>query len=170
MTRDVVYGAKGNKPGYGQFVELFMFDENSHSGINWTNNGQSTVFHFLIKDKDDYENFRDEIITVLKDCEDIDAAYYALEVYLDSDYADDFLEEYDEGEENIMSEFEVREITVEEYLNARNLMVEERSFVWGIYEDCDFKNEKLAKLIEAYDLVIDSLTCLAMEQDKKGAK
>ena len=39
MTRDVVYGTKSDKPGYGQFVEIFMFDEDSHLGINWTNNG-----------------------------------------------------------------------------------------------------------------------------------
>ena len=31
---------------------------------------------------------------VLRDCEDIGAAYFALEIYLGSEYADDFLEEY----------------------------------------------------------------------------
>jgi hypothetical protein len=99
MIRNVVYGVKGDKPGYGQFVEIFMFDEDNHLGINWTNDGQATVFHFPIRDKDDYENFRDELIAVLNDCEDIGEAYFALEVYLNSEYAYDFLEEYCEGEE-----------------------------------------------------------------------
>ncbi len=94
MTRDIVYGAKSDKQGYGQFVELFMFDEDNHLGIDWTNNGHAEVYHFLIKDKEDYEDFKGEITAVLKDCKDIDSAHYALEVYLDSDYAEDFLEEY----------------------------------------------------------------------------
>lgn len=96
MKRDIVYGIKGEKPGFGQFVEVFMFEEDNHLGIDWTNEGHATVFHFLIKDKNDYEDFKNELTVVLKDCEDIGAAYYALEIYLNSEYADDFLEEYPE--------------------------------------------------------------------------
>ena len=55
LIRNVVYGIKDEKSGFGQFVEVFMFEEDGHLGINWTNNGQVTVFHFLIRDKDDYE-------------------------------------------------------------------------------------------------------------------
>lgn len=98
MIRNVVYGEKGDKPGFGQFVELFMFDEDSHLGINWTNDGEAVVFHFLIKDKDDYEDFKNELAVVLRDCEDIGEAYYELETYLNSEYIDDFLEEYPEYE------------------------------------------------------------------------
>ena len=68
-----------------------------------------------------------------------------------------------------MNEFESREITVEEYLKARDLMAGERNAIWTIHEDLNFENDKLAELIEAYDLVIDNLTCLAMEVDKNGA-
>lgn len=96
MKRDIAYGTKDEAQSFGQFVEVFMFDEDNHLGINWTNNGYATVFHFLIKDKDDYEDFKNELTTVLRDCEDIGAAYYALEVYLNSPYADDFLDEYPE--------------------------------------------------------------------------
>lgn len=98
MIRDVIYGRKGEKPGFGQFVELFMFDEDNHLGIDWTNNGEATVFHFLIKDKDDYKDFKNELTAVLRDCEDIGEAYYELETYLNSEYIDDFLEEYPEYE------------------------------------------------------------------------
>lgn len=69
-----------------------------------------------------------------------------------------------------MKEFESRPITVEEYLRARDLMIEERGFLWTIHEGIDFARDDLAELIEAYDLVIDSLTCLAMEVDKKNKK
>lgn len=67
-----------------------------------------------------------------------------------------------------MKEFESRPITVEEYLRARDLMVEERNFIWTIYEDDGFRDDNCAKLIEAYDLVIDSMTCLAMDVAKSG--
>ena len=46
MISDVVYGAKGEKPVFGQYVELFMFEEDNHLGIDWTNDGHATVFHF----------------------------------------------------------------------------------------------------------------------------
>lgn len=65
-----------------------------------------------------------------------------------------------------MDEFESREITVEEYLRARDLMMRERSFVWERYEAGHFQSEDLAELIDAYDLVTDSMTCLAMERSK----
>lgn len=109
MTRDVVYGTKSKKPEYGQFVELFMFDEDNHLGINWTNGGQATVFHFLIKDKTDYEDFKNELTTVLKDCEDIGAAYYMLEDYLSSECIDNFLDEYPEYEPEMRTEDEILE-------------------------------------------------------------
>ena len=69
-----------------------------------------------------------------------------------------------------MSEFEIRPITAEDYLRARDLMMSERSLVWMAHEDMNFENDKFAELVEAYDLVIDSLTCLAMEVDKGGKK
>ena len=69
-----------------------------------------------------------------------------------------------------MNEFESREVTVEEYLKARDLMVGERNVYWTVYENDNFEDDGLGELIEAYDLVIDSLTCLAMEVDKKNKK
>lgn len=69
-----------------------------------------------------------------------------------------------------MKEFESKPITVEEYLRARDLMMDERNFRWVMYEGDNFKDDCLGKLIEAYDLVIDSLTCLAMEVDKSDEK
>lgn len=115
MTRDIVYGIKDEKPGYGQFVELFMFDEDNHLGIDWTNDGHATIFHFLIKDKTDYEDFKNELTAVLKNCEDIGAAYYALESYLDSEYIDDFLEEYPEYEPERRTDEEIGEYMSEAF-------------------------------------------------------
>lgn len=169
MIRDIVYGTKGDKTGYGQYVEVFMFDEDNHLGIDVTNDGHIAVYHFLIKDKSDYEDFRDELIAVLKDCSDINMAHSTLEVYLDSPYADDFLEEYPEGDE-AMKEFESRATTVEDYLKVRDLMVGERNIKWAMHENGNFEDDNLAELIEAYDFVIDSLTCLAMETDKSNKK
>ena len=63
-----------------------------------------------------------------------------------------------------MDEFESREITVEEYLRARDLMVKERNLIWERYEAGHFQSEELTELIDAYDLVTDSMTCLAMEK------
>lgn len=71
---------------------------------------------------------------------------------------------------NKTDEFESRALTVEDYLKARDLMVDERSFACMAHEYMDFENDKLAELVEAYDLVIDSLTCLAMEVDKNNKK
>ena len=71
---------------------------------------------------------------------------------------------------NRTDEFEIRELTVEDYLKARDLMANERSFTWMAHENTNFENDKLAELVEAYDLVIDSLTCLAMEVDKNEKK
>lgn len=69
-----------------------------------------------------------------------------------------------------MKEFESRPITVEEYLRARDLIVDERNFRWVMHEGDNFEDDGLAELIEAYDLVIDSLTCLAIEVDKSNEK
>lgn len=69
-----------------------------------------------------------------------------------------------------MNEIEIRNITVEEYLKARNLMICERNCAWSIYKNGNYEDDGLAELIKAYDLVIDSLTCLAMEVDKKNEK
>ena len=69
-----------------------------------------------------------------------------------------------------MNKIEVRDITAEEYLKARNLMMNERHCAWSIYENGNYEDDNLAELIEAYDLVIDSMTCLAMEADKKNEK
>ena len=115
MTKDIVYGTKSDKEGYGQFIELFMFDEDNHLGINCTNDGHANVFHFLIKDKSDYEDFKNELVTVLKNCEDIDKAYYALESYLDSACVDDFLEEYPEYKPEIRTEEEISEYMSEAF-------------------------------------------------------
>jgi hypothetical protein len=104
MIRDVIYGTKDEKPGFGQCVELFMFEEDNHLGIDWTDDGHATVFHFLIKDKDDYEDFKNELTSVLRDCKDMGEAYYELEAYLNSEYADDFLEEYPEYEPEMRTE------------------------------------------------------------------
>lgn len=65
-----------------------------------------------------------------------------------------------------MNEFESRPITVEEYLRARDLMVGERNVYWTVYENDNFEDDGIGELIEAYDLVVDSLTYLAMEVDK----
>ena len=65
-----------------------------------------------------------------------------------------------------MNEFESRPITVEEYLRARDLMVGERNMYWTVYENDNFEDDGIGELIEAYDLVVDSLTYLAMEVDK----
>lgn len=109
MTRDVIYGEKGERPGYGQFVEIFMFDEDNHLGIDWTNDGHGTIYHFLIKNKDEYEDFKNELKSILKDCPNIEEAYRALNAYLDSEYADDFLEEYPEYEQEMRTEDEIYE-------------------------------------------------------------
>lgn len=115
MISDIVYGAKSKKPAFGQYVELFMFEEDNHLGIDWTNDGHTTVFHFLIKDKDDYEDFKNELTAVLRDCKDIGEAYYELEAYLDSEYADDFLEEYPEYEPEMRTKEAIGEYMSEAY-------------------------------------------------------
>lgn len=109
MIRDIVYGIKDEKPGFGQFVELFMFDEDNHLGINWTNDGHASVYHFLIKDRDDYEDFKNELTAVLRDCKDMGEVYYELESYLNSEYVDDFLEEYPEYEPEMRTKEEIGE-------------------------------------------------------------
>lgn len=96
MIRDIIYGVKDEKPCFGQFVEIFLFEEDGHLGIDWTNNGQSVVFHFLIKDINDYEDFKNELTTILRYCADIDEVYDALDTYLDSGEAYEFLDEYPE--------------------------------------------------------------------------
>ena len=68
--------------------------------------------------------------------------------------------------DGVVGEFKSRAVTVEDYLRARDLMVYERMSVWNEYVSHDYESDKLAELIEAYDLVIDSMTCLAMEVDK----
>lgn len=130
MIRDIVYGTKNDKAGYGQFVELFMFDEDNHLGINWTNDGHANVFHFLIKEKSDYEDFKNELVAVLKNCEDIGEAYYALESYLDSEYVDDFLEEYPEYEPERRTEEEIDEYMSEAF--DRVWLVRRQNHVWDM--------------------------------------
>lgn len=68
----------------------------------------------------------------------------------------------------MLNEFEVRDVSVEDYLYTRNLMVKERSAVWEQYERSNFENSHLGELINAYDFVTDTLTWLAIELDKKN--
>ena len=49
-------------------------------------------------------------------------------------------------------------------------MVGERNCAWSIYENGNYEDDDLAELIKAYDLVIDGMTCLAMEVDKNDKK
>ena len=70
----------------------------------------------------------------------------------------------------MMNEIETRVITIEDYLKTRDLMINERNCKLATYENDNFKDDELAELIEAYDFVIDSLTCLAMEVDKNSKK
>ena len=92
MRSDIIYGAKDEESGLGQFVELFILDEDNRIGIEWADNHQGTIFYALLKDKDDYEDFGNELVSILKSCDDIGEAYYELENYLSSEYADDFIE------------------------------------------------------------------------------
>ena len=101
MRRDIVYGVYDERMEYGKFVEVFVgVEQERYLGIRWKKDGRVEVFHFLIRDLEDYRDFVDELKVVLRDCEDIGAAYLALEVYLESEYADDWLEEYDGGDNN----------------------------------------------------------------------
>lgn len=69
---------------------------------------------------------------------------------------------------NELNEYETRDITVDDYLHARGLMVKERQTVWEQYARGNFENDSLGELVEAYDFVSDTLTCLAIELDKKN--
>lgn len=69
---------------------------------------------------------------------------------------------------NELNEFETKDITVYDYLHARDLMVKERQAVWERYVRGNFENDSLGELIETYDFVSDTLTCLAIELDKKN--
>ena len=66
----------------------------------------------------------------------------------------------------MIDRFDVKEITVEDYMNVRDYMINERMLAWSQHESCDFENDYLGELIETYDFVIDTLTCLAMDLDK----
>ena len=68
----------------------------------------------------------------------------------------------------MVNEFETRDITVSDYTYARALMIQERSSIWRRYEYEGFKDDKLGELVEVYDFVIDTLTELAIELDKKS--
>ena len=92
MRTDIIYGTKDEESGLGQFVELFMFDEDNRIGIEWANENHSMIFHAVIKDRDDYEDFRNELVSIFKGCEDIGEVYYELENYLSSEYVEDFLD------------------------------------------------------------------------------
>ena len=115
MREDIVYGFKGEQPGFGQFVKLFMFEDDRHLGINWTDNGHIDVFHFLIKDIREYDDFKDELIAVLRCCDDINEAYYELEAYLDSGVVDEFLEEYPDYEPEKRTDEEIDEYMAEAF-------------------------------------------------------
>lgn len=67
-----------------------------------------------------------------------------------------------------MVKFEIKDITVYDYLHVRDLMTEERHVVWDQLEREDFSNDYLGELVEAYDFVIDTLTCLAIDLNKQN--
>ena len=69
---------------------------------------------------------------------------------------------------NELNELEVRNVTVNDYLRARDLMTEERGIAWRRHECEEFRNDKLGELVEVYDFIIDTLTCLAIELDNKN--
>lgn len=158
MREDIIYGAMDDKPGYGKFVRVFMFEEDRHLGIDWTNNGHICVFHFLIKDVSDYDDFKNELTSVLKDCTDIDSVYRELEAYLDSEYADDFLEEYPEYQPKKRSDEEIygymdeafdRVWLVRKQNLFCNMLMGEESINADILDGC---NKAIDEVCKKYDI------------------
>ena len=152
MREDIVYGTKGDKPGFGKFVNVFMFKDDRHLGINWTNDGHIDVFHFLIKDVDEYDDFKDELIAILKNCNDINEAYCELEAYLESGVADEFLDEYPEYEPEKRSDDEIDEYMAEAY--DRVWLIRKQDMFLNMIAGTELVDEKvLEKCNEAIDEV-----------------
>lgn len=95
MRSHDVYGTRDMNSGFGEFVNIHLFEDGMLS-IYWSSNRHAISYFFKMKDMDDYDDFRNEIVSVLSECNDINEAYYELENYLGSDEIDDFLEEYHE--------------------------------------------------------------------------
>ena len=91
VREDVVYG-NSDMDGFGEYVKIHLNDDGMLR-IHWSSDIHAVSYYFTMHDNDEYEDFRDELITVFRDCGDIGEAYYELENYLNSGEADLFVAE-----------------------------------------------------------------------------
>lgn len=93
MRKDIVYGIKDKSFDFGNYIEIHLY-EDGLLRIYWSSSKHAVSYFFTMKDMDDYDDFRDEITSVLSECSDINEAYYELENYLGSEVIEEFLEEW----------------------------------------------------------------------------
>lgn len=92
MLRDIIYNTNNYKLKIYQHVKIFV-EENRHLMIEVRNNRHITAYHYTIIDENDYEDFKFEITSVIKDCKDFEEIERELRSYLESEYIYDFLED-----------------------------------------------------------------------------
>jgi hypothetical protein len=93
MRENIVYGVKDRTSDTGSFIEIHLY-EDGLLRVYWASNKHAVSYFFTMKDIDEYDDFKDEMISVLSECDDINEAYYELENYLGSEAINEFLEEW----------------------------------------------------------------------------
>lgn len=92
MLKDIIYNTNNYQLKIYQHIKIFI-EEDRHLMIEVRNNCDVTVYHYMIIDEDDYEDFKFEITSVIKDCKDFEEIEHELRSYLKSEYIYDFLED-----------------------------------------------------------------------------
>lgn len=96
---ELIYGSRnGEKSWMGKYINVFM-DNDGHLGISCTNDGRIEVHHYMIKNVDMFHAFIGDMRRFVSNACNIDEAIENLEAFLDSEYADVYLDEYPEYEE-----------------------------------------------------------------------
>lgn len=96
---EVIFGINTGDLENDQYISISIDDD--HVCIVFFSLGHSCEYHFIIKDIDEYDEFKTHLVCLLKDCESV---YEAEETFNTSDsliyeYLDDYdvLDEFEEG-------------------------------------------------------------------------
>ena len=94
---EMIYGKRSHPGWMSQSIEAFIHND-GHFAINCTNKGKIEVYHYMIKGAELFDKLIEEIKKFISGADNIDDAINNLNLFLDSDYATMFLDDYPEYE------------------------------------------------------------------------
>lgn len=108
VVKEVIWGKETGDLENDQYISIGLdSNEPRHVYIKFCNIGHMCVYHFIIKDIDDYEEFKIHLTYLIEDCENV---YDAEEMFNASDsFIYEYLDDYPEPKQELRTEEEIYE-------------------------------------------------------------